>query len=367
MIIYFFTTFAVQKLIKIKIIMKRKLTLLLLTLPMMLSAQTILTYATHGMQEGDVLTLTKLTNFNVGNGGANQVWDFSNAQANGSETIDYNANPTANNNAGKAFACLMDKKTTKFHSVSSKEKLYYGLSTNNSKIEFETPIKEMAYPFQYQSQISGEMKGTYTSTPSGRTETIDGNYSVTADGYGTLILPNGVTLKNVLRVVYLKDYAQTMGDMQYYVTVKHYLYYAAESRYPVLQVNDVKTSCDCACNSNSLTACYNANVAQNDKPQAVPEIVPEQAMPVIAPDFNYTLYPNPAKTELRVDYNVLADAKIKISIIDIAGKKIETIVNKKQELGAYSIAANVENLTNGVYVLEIQVNGKVYTETFIKQ
>jgi len=350
--------------------MKRKLTLVLLALPMMLmtlSAQTVLTYATHGMQEGDVLTLTKITDFNVGNSGANQVWDFSNAKENGTQTIDYNANPTANNNAGKSFACLLGGKTTKFHSVSNKEKLYHGLSTGNAKIEFEKPIVEMAFPFQYQSQISGEMKGTYTTLPSGKIETIDGNYSVTADGWGTLILPNGVTLNNVLRVVYVKDYSQTMGDINYYITVKHYLYYAAESRYPVLQVNEAKTTCDCACKFNDLTALYNPNVVPNNKP--TPQVMPEtpQVTPEIVSNFNYTLYPNPAKTELRVDYNVLADSKIKISIIDIAGKKVKTIVNTKQELGAYSIVTDVDRLTDGVYVLEIQVNGKVYTETFIKK
>jgi len=343
--------------------MKQKLTLLLLLLPMMLmtlSAQTVLTYATHGMQEGDVLTLTKITDFNVGNGGANQIWDFSNAKENGSQTIDYNANTMANNNAGKSFACLLGGITTKFHSVSTKEKLYYGLSTNNAKIEFEKPIKEMVFPFRYQSQISGEMKGTYTNLPSGTTETIDGNYSVIADGWGTLILPNGVTLKNVLRVVYVKEYSQTMGNMRYDIMVKHYVYYAAESRYAVLQVNEAKITCDCACNYNDQAAFYNPNVVPNNKPAQ--QIVSDNAQ-----GFTCTLYPNPAKTELRIDYNILSDAKIKISIIDIAGKKLKTIANTKQELGAYSITADVDRLPSGVYMLEFQVNGNVYTERFIKK
>ena len=355
-----------SKFFKNKIIMKRKITFVLLALPMMLmtlSAQTVLTYASHGMQEGDVIALTKLTDFNIGEGGANQIWDFSNAKENGTESIDYNANPIANNNTGKSFACLVGKSTV-FHSVSTKEKLYYGVDFSNAKIEFETPIKEMVYPFQYQSQISGDMKGIYTIIPSGKKETIDGNYSVAADGWGTLILPNGVTLNNVLRVVYVKDYSQTMGDINYYITVKNYLFYAAESRYPVLQIKDAKTTCDCACKSNERTACYNPNVTQSSKPE---QVVPET--PQIAPNckFNYTLYPNPAKTELRVDYNVSENAKIKVSIMDIAGKKIETLVNKKQELGNYSIVTNVENFTNGVYVLEIRVNDRVYTETFIKK
>ena len=343
--------------------MKQKLTILFLVLPMMfmtLSAQTVLTYATHGMQEGDVLTLTNLTDFKVGNGGADQVWDFSNAKTNGStQTIEYNANPSAE----RPFACLMDKKSTVFHSVSNKEKLYYGVRYNNANIEFEKPIKELVFPFRYQSQISGEMKGTYTILPSGKKETIDGNYSVTADGWGTIILPNRVTLHNVLRVVYVKDYTQTMGNLQYYITVKHYLYYAAESRYAVLQVREVKSSCDCACNSNELTACYNASVVpfvQNNEPKP-------QSLSETAPELNFTLYPNPAKTELRVNYNLSANANITISIIDLAGKKMKTIVNAKQELGTYSVTGNVADLPNGTYLLEMQINDKVYTETFIKQ
>ena len=343
--------------------MKRKLTLILLALPMILSAQTVLTYATHGMQEGDALKLNKLTDINAGNGGANQIWDFSNAKAAGTSTIDYNANPMAKNVLGKAFACLMDDNTTVLHSISDKAKLYYGLSTDNAKIEFEKPITELTFPFGYQSQVSGDMKGTYNDLMVGKKYTIDGLYSVTADGYGTLILPNGIVLSNVLRVIYVKDYTQDMGSALYQITVKHYLFYAAESRYPVLQIKDAKISCDCGCNSNELTACYNPNVTAT----VVKNTPKLQTITEIAPEFNYTIYPNPVETELRIDYDILENAKIKISILDLSGKKVKTVANLKQELGAYSTTANVETLTNGTYVLEMQVNDKVYTEIFIKQ
>ena len=345
--------------------MKSRLTLMFLALPVMLlslSAQTVLTYATHGMQEGDVLTLTGLTGINAGDGGANQIWDFSNAKVAGTHTIDYNANPKANRNAEKAFACLQDNNTTVYHSISDKAKLYYGLSTDNVDIAFEKPITELTFPFGYQSQVSGEMKGAYSDLAAGKTYSINGMYSVTADGYGTLILPNGVILSNVLRIIYVKDYTQDAGGASYHITVKHYLYYAAESRYAVLQIKDAQTSCDCGCNSNELTACYNPDVT------AIAINEPKlQNAPKMASEFNYTLYPNPVEKELRIDYDILENAKIKINVLDFSGKKVKAVANVKQELGAYSAFANVEDLTNGTYVLEMQVNDKVYTEIFIKQ
>ncbi|GHT31787.1 hypothetical protein FACS189434_02190 [Bacteroidia bacterium] len=324
---------------------------------MNLSAQTVLTYATHGMQKGDVLTLTELANITAGDGGANQIWDYSAATLNGkTSTLDYQSTD------GKTFAVLQNGDMTVNHSVSDKGKLYYGLQSENAIIEFDEPLTELAFPFRYQSQVAGDLKGTYTDLNSGKAEKIDGAYSVTADGYGTLILPNGVTLSKVLRVTYVKDYTQDLGNASYHITVKHYLYYAAESRYPVLQIKDAKTSCDCGCNHNELTAAYNANVT----PQVAPKQRVEAPQNLVA-ELLYTVYPNPTDKELHIDYDILANAKVKISLLDFSGKKVKNVLNAKQELGAYSTAVNVENLPSGNYILELQVNDKVYTEKIIKK
>jgi hypothetical protein len=337
--------------------MKRKHLLLLLALPMMnLSAQTVLTYSTHGMQQGDVLTLTGLTNITAGDGGANQIWDYSAAALNGkTNTLNYQSTD------GKTFAVLQDGDLVVNHSVSEKGKLYYGLQSENARIEFDQPLTELPYPFRYQSQVSGDLKGNYTDLKSGKAERIDGTYSVTADGYGTLILPNGITLSNVLRITYVKDYTQDLSNAAYRITVKNYLYYAAESRYPVLQIKDAKTSCDCGCNHNELTAAYNADVT--------PQTAPKQKIETqnLVAELLYTVYPNPTDKEIHIDYDILANAKVKISLLDFSGKKVKSILNTKQELGAYSAVANVESLPSGNYILEIQVNDKVYTEKIVKK
>ncbi len=72
---------------------------------------------------------------------------------------------------------------------------------------------------------------------------------------------------------------------------------------------------------------------------------------------NISIYPNPAKSILFIDG---LSTKASIKIFDMGGK----LLVKKQKV---SNGIDVENLSKGVYVIQIMDNNSVITRKFIKE
>ncbi len=76
-------------------------------------------------------------------------------------------------------------------------------------------------------------------------------------------------------------------------------------------------------------------------------------------------YPNPFNPVTKIDYEVAGDSKVKISIFDISGREIQTILNERKTAGYYSLAFNAGNLSSGTYFYRIIADegSKKFTET----
>lgn len=70
------------------------------------------------------------------------------------------------------------------------------------------------------------------------------------------------------------------------------------------------------------------------------------------------LYPNPASHEINVSFEVEVPAHVAVSILDLAGREIQPVVNDKFPSGKYQYAFSVQGLDNGLYILQICKNGK---------
>jgi len=108
-----------------------------------------------------------------------------------------------------------------------------------------------------------------------------------------------------------------------------------------------------------LMACYNPNVTP------VVKNVPNENND--SPEFTYKIYPNPVKNEVYLNYDIPVNSNVKINILNLAGNKVKNVLTSKQESGSYSVSANIEGFANGAYILEMQVNDKVYTEIIVKK
>ncbi len=65
-------------------------------------------------------------------------------------------------------------------------------------------------------------------------------------------------------------------------------------------------------------------------------------------------YPNPFNPETTIRYKLTEQAWVEISIFDITGRKINTLVNEHQAAGAYSVRFDSSDLASGVYIYTIE-------------
>lgn len=76
---------------------------------------------------------------------------------------------------------------------------------------------------------------------------------------------------------------------------------------------------------------------------------------------NFSIYPNPVKTQQTIRYNLLKDSKVLLKIYNVLGQEVKTLVNSMQEKGPKTLTWNgTDNqgriLAKGVYICQLQVD-----------
>jgi len=77
---------------------------------------------------------------------------------------------------------------------------------------------------------------------------------------------------------------------------------------------------------------------------------------------NYTLnqnYPNPFNPSTIITYTIPVSSKVTLTVYDLKGQLITTIVNEFQEAGNYSVYFNASGFSSGIYFYKIQSNNFV--------
>ena len=70
----------------------------------------------------------------------------------------------------------------------------------------------------------------------------------------------------------------------------------------------------------------------------------------------YQNYPNPFNPSTTISYQLSGPSKVKLTIIDLNGREIETLVNKTQSAGRYEIIWDAGHIATGVYVCVLKVD-----------
>lgn len=79
----------------------------------------------------------------------------------------------------------------------------------------------------------------------------------------------------------------------------------------------------------------------------------------------YQNIPNPVISSTTITYDLPALSKVRLSIIDLAGKEVMLLKNALQDKGAYAVQVNAGNLGNGVYIYRLQINNEIITKKLI--
>ena len=65
-------------------------------------------------------------------------------------------------------------------------------------------------------------------------------------------------------------------------------------------------------------------------------------------------YPNPFNPETIINYELPITNNVELSIYNILGQRVATLVNKEQRAGSYEVKFNASNLTSGIYFYKLQ-------------
>ena len=76
-------------------------------------------------------------------------------------------------------------------------------------------------------------------------------------------------------------------------------------------------------------------------------------------------YPNPFNPTTVINYNIPEAGFVNITVYNLIGEKVETLVNEFRNAGSYKLNFNAENLRSGVYFYSIAVNDFISTKKMV--
>ena len=88
---------------------------------------------------------------------------------------------------------------------------------------------------------------------------------------------------------------------------------------------------------------------------------------VTADNFKCIVYPNPFKEQVILDYDLAKSSHIKITVYAMDGREISTLTDTKQDAGNYKIRfAPTDNITQGIYILKMQIDDRIITKQLLR-
>ncbi len=286
---------------------------------------------------------------NVGSTGANHVWSYTNFYVTPNTVTSAYIATTAVASASNYAGCtIVEQQGTlsSFYKVvasPSTQTEFMGISSSSLNMNFSNTALFKKYPFAIGDSFTDSFSGTFSFPPTSGTSS--GNATVTADGTGTLNLPGGVTLNDVLRI---KSYQYTSflvsgipaGSLKQTV----YTFYHASQKFPILTIN---YSTITAFGSPTVSAVITGN-----KSHFVVGLKENEFNTI-----NAKLYPNPVNTDLIIEIDPLDKPK-EVKIYNQLGQTVYTN-NFENKLG-------VSFLNSGIYFIEIKTEKGIARNKFIK-
>ncbi|MGQ9642780.1 MAG: T9SS type A sorting domain-containing protein, partial [Ignavibacterium sp.] len=73
-------------------------------------------------------------------------------------------------------------------------------------------------------------------------------------------------------------------------------------------------------------------------------------------------YPNPFNPNTSISFTIPQSGNVKLSVYNLLGQEITTLVNEYKEAGTHNIEFNATNLNSGVYLYKLESNGLTLTK-----
>jgi Secretion system C-terminal sorting domain len=343
---------------------------LLILLPVGLTAQTSLTFLNNSLRINDSNTYQEIQFPDPGPSGPNQQWDFSQIQLidkNQCSSIQF---PTMQGVTGlAAFNVVLAENGYQYFLNSSTTSLVEAGYVNNDlklSLVYIDPVLKMKYPFAYGNQYTDHFEGFALYDGLSKID-LSGDFTVSADAYGTLILPDRV-IKDVLRVKSVKSGQQNNSCGTTDFNNVRYCWYADGYRYPLLNLNIVETRSNGVPPVVTKTANYNIQQLYEKKgvlgtvAQSTPAAIPVSEVEVV-------ISPNPFKDVLTYSYLLPESMDVSMELYEMSGKTIGWVFkNQSQGPGLHNgeLFASKFGLGSGVYFMRFTFDKQFIIKRIVK-
>ncbi|MBK0404438.1 T9SS type A sorting domain-containing protein [Adhaeribacter sp. BT258] len=317
-----------------------------------LAAQPSLTAASNNLQIGDrfhahqtIIGAPEMTTGALA--GANQTWNFSTLTSAGVQQAevlgraaapkptDY---PAANMvvKIGNEYAYLENNGTVlKEHALFE--------SVQSYTLENTDPAEKLKFPLAFNDTFTDTYAGTVVLA--GNTIPRIGNVTVTAEGYGTLVLPSGTT-QNVLK---LKTEEISNAGTMFSENTVTYDWFQPGIHFPLLRMT----------RRVSLMGTIFSGVYLDLKKLGAKED--------LAAQINLQLFPNPTSNVAHIQFELKKVGAAKLTITNLLGQEVAVLALDKAEAGLQNHTLDVAGYAKGIYLVQLEMEGKVAVKRLVVQ
>ena len=302
---------------------------------------------------GESFSVVTSTYVDPGNSGANQTWDLSSMQNSGINTVSY-ISPSTTAVSGSFPNSNVASSSTQgvgnaFYKTSATVFQNCGVYNGTVVMSYSDPEDLLRFPCNYNNTYVDTWKTQFMS--GGYTFHRRGASTVTADGYGTLITPNG-TYTNVIRIHFEQNYLDSSvigGNLSIQTYSNDEYFWYKEGTHTQL--------------AYVYTLTYPGGVSQNGFYAAGSVGISED--PTIVSTTN--IYPNPSSDKINLDFYLMNNQRIDIRVINITGEIMDIGKTMNGYQGQNNVSIDASDLPEGIYFTQILINGEaVATKRFVK-
>jgi hypothetical protein len=329
------------------------------------SAQGVLTFKDNAILAGDSVNTREILFMFAGNPGPDQIWDFSKIQYLGKNQSSYAslAQGKLTDGLRNSNMVMSDHGYEYYLQINENYMQELGLTSKDYSFVFSDPMLKMRYPFYYGERFTDKYSGLGWYKEDKEVE-VTGDYTVAADGYGTLIFPDKV-LTNAMRLRIEEKGVQINPCNSIERKIIRYLWYIPSARYAILGF----TTSEYTFSGQAPKITYSGFINQKMSDfGTLNEVNTDQTAGDFAEE-SIVLFPNPFSKKLSYNYFLRKQMPVSIELMDMTGRKINYLQdNHLQPEGLHSgeLDATVLNLPMGVYYLRFTFGKKVVVSKVVK-
>lgn len=295
--------------------------------------------------------LTKYGEFRAaGNPGAGQTWDFGNLTADSSAvvTVEVPSTTPGGTQFPNATAAVVAPDGTDYYKAGSNLLELEGLSLFGQTVPLSNSASYLPFPCTFQSSWEDDIGGTLDFQ--GFPLEVTGSVIGIADGYGTLVLPEG-SVSDVMRVRRVTSTAIATPFGNFQLEDETYSFYKAGVGLPILEISNT--------NGDLLGSPVEIQTLQwiDLTSVGLDELGQRSG--------NLMLWPNPTteRVSILVDANV--GQRLQIEVLDVQGRSMTAVPATTVGMGARLQEVDLQGLPAGMYMVRVldekglQMTGRV--------